>query len=287
MPLSSAVIAAIMAVFFTNPLKMLMADSRFFAEAAGEADGRRAKPKTRFWDNASSLNDDQFKSFFRVPKVVFNTILEKISTSYYFLTSRNVGARKVNIDRQLAIFLLRAAGQTCSAIASLCDVSLSTVPASTERVCMAIIECFPHAVRFATVGEEKKRDTDAFAAEGFEGARCVIDVCKFEVTVEAAVLAAGQRHAFADRHSNIVQSYQFAVNHGYRILDIEGGQGGPVSDVTIFYNSMLYKRAATNLKAGEYYMADMGYPLREYCVSGYRTGDCAGNQNSGRRHDVV
>ncbi len=263
------IMAALMATFFVDPLNTAMADQRFLSAAALAASGRD-KLKTHFWDNASGLSDKQFKSFFRVPKAVFNTILSRISTSDYFITSPNVGARATTVDRQLAVFLLRAAGETCSKIATLMDVSQSTVVTSTERVCLAIIECFPDAVRFAVVGEEKKRDMDGFAAKGFEGARCVIDVCKFEVTVEAAVTRAGLRHAFADRHHRIVQSYQFAVNCDYRILDIEGGQGGPVSDVTIFYNSKLYQHVQRNLKKDEYYMADMGYPLREYCVSGYK-----------------
>jgi hypothetical protein len=219
------------------------------------------KPKTYFWDNASALNDDQFKSFFRVTKLVFNSVLETISASNIFLTPSNVGARAVTVDRQLGIFLLRAGAKTCSIIATLMDVSMSSVVTSTERVCMAIIECYPHAIHMAPQGPEKDMAMQSFANKGFPGATSIVDVCKIQVTVETQVARAGLRHTYTDRHHMVVQSYQFAVDADYRILDISGGQGGPMSDQTIFYKSALYQRMGSLLADKQYYMGDMGYAL--------------------------
>ena len=175
----------------------------------------------------------------------------------------------------MGIFLLRAGAQTCSVIASLMDVSLSSVVTATERVCLAIIERYPHAIHLPPEGPQKVRAMQDFADKGFPGATCIVDVCKIKVTVETDVTRAGRRHEFVDRHSNVVQSYQFAVDSSYRILSISGGQGGPVSDQTIFYLSPLYTRMGTLLRKGEYYMGDMGYALREYIISGFRKPEMA------------
>ena len=152
--LSPAVMLAIMTAFFVDAGAAASASSAALLESLSE-DMDTRKPKTYFWDNASSLNNDQFKSFFRVTKLVFNSVLETISASNIFLTPSNVGARAVTVDRQLGIFLLRAGAKTCSIIATLMDVSMSSVVTSTERVCMAIIECYPHAIHMAPKGPEK------------------------------------------------------------------------------------------------------------------------------------
>jgi hypothetical protein len=264
----------IMTLFFVDAGAAASAlRTRGMDAALHEDSDTKSKPKTFFWDNASSLDDKQFKSFFRVTKAVFNSIVQKISASSIFLTPANVGSRALTVDRQLGVFLLRGGGQTCSVIASLMDVSLSSVVTATERVCQAIIECYPHAINLAPEGQEKERQLNAFAEKGFPGGRCIVDVCKMKVTVETDVARAGRRHEFIDRHTQVVQSYQYAVDSEYRILHVCGGQGGPMSDQTIFYQSPLYTRLAALLRKGEYYLGDKGYALREYIVSGFRKNE--------------
>jgi len=146
-----------------------------------------------------------WKHWFRIPKVVFNVVLDKISKLDVFKVPINVGARAVEVDRQLAIFCLRTKGLPVMTIQSNMDVSPSTVSAVTFRVCLAILEAFPDTINFAKNGTARKQEQmDAFAEAGFPGARCVIDVTKVKTKVEAKVLRAGNRNRWADRKGNIV-----------------------------------------------------------------------------------
>ena len=116
----------------------------------------------------------------------------------------------------------------------------------------------------------KPRVRQGFEKAGFPGCAGIIDVVKIPIVVSTPTLRAGRRHAFADRKGNICLSYQFIVDSEYRILDVSGGLKGTVSDVIVWNRSTVRENMGVFLRANEWIMADMGYPLRPYMLSGYR-----------------
>jgi hypothetical protein len=86
-------------------------------------------------------------------------------------------------------------------------------------------------------------------------------------------LRAGRRDAFADRKGVICLSFQFIVDASYKILNISGGLRGSVSDVTVWNRSAVCKNLGTLMAKKEWLMADMGYPLRPFMMSGYRKNE--------------
>jgi len=219
---------------------------------------------------------------YRLPRNVFNAVLGKIANLPHFSVTVNVGRRAVTVARQLGMFLLRMKRYSCRDIATLMDTSSYTVVHATERVTLAIQDAYPNCIHLAKDGPEKEADLRYFRDLGFRGGRAIVDVCKFPVVVETKVNRAGDRHKYADRHDQIVQSYQFMVAN-YFIRDIDGGQGGPMSDITIWNNSTVGKALGAYLKQREYILGDMGYTLREYMQSGYRKNEIESNPVQSQR----
>ena len=100
-------------------------------------------------------------------------------------------------------------------------------------------------------------------------------MCKIPIVVGTPTLRAGRRDAFADRKGVICLSFQFIVDASYKILNISGGLRGSVSDVTVWNQSGVCKNLGALMAKKEWLMADMGYPLRPFMISGYRKNEMA------------
>ena len=91
---------------------------------------------SQFWETRALFFDERrFKLHFRVPQVVFNTVLERIKDHPVFRVPSNVGRRAVPVAKQLAIFLMRMGyrkGAT-GKVADIMGASLQRAPAPLVR----------------------------------------------------------------------------------------------------------------------------------------------------------
>jgi hypothetical protein len=103
------------------------------ASEMGEEEERPA-PST-FWEKRALFFDERrWKLYFRVPQVVFNSVLERIKDHPVFRVSRNVGRRSVPVAKQLAIFLMRmgfrkgATGKVADMMGASCSLPPAPCP---------------------------------------------------------------------------------------------------------------------------------------------------------------
>jgi len=203
-----------------------------------------------------------------VNKDVFNTVLDAIKGHSAFSTSQ----KATDIGKQLAIFLYRVGSvrPTVAKIASLFEVSPSTVVGITERVADAIIGCLGDEISMPT-GGAKLRVGEAFAARGYPGAIAIIDCTSLRMVVPTAVNRAGNRDAYCNRKGVICQTYQVACGPNMKIFSIYGGHCGTTHDSVLFTESPLYTQMRRLLAPDEYYMGDLGYTLRPYLQTGFNS----------------
>ncbi len=83
--------------------------------------------------------DSDFKQQLRVPRAVFEDVLERIKSHPLFDAPVNVGARKIPVDKQLACFLLRiGANEFVHSIRRKLAISEGAVSTCVRRVATTI-----------------------------------------------------------------------------------------------------------------------------------------------------
>ena len=231
-------------------------------------------PKSNIWEVAlARYGPAEWKGLFRLPREVFQAVVKKISSHKVFRIGKNVGCRAIPVDKQLACLMMRCGMHTVQNVRTILGVSKEVVCGATFRCIQAIQECYPDSIVMASEGSLKEMRLKQYADRGFKGAVATVDVVKVGVVVETEVAKAGQKDRFADRNHEIVQSYQVCGTPDYKVVNVYGGHGGPVSDITIWNESPLMKNLKKYVGPGQFIMGDMGYTLREYLLSGYRLND--------------
>lgn len=228
------------------------------------------------WELSLSMGNDEFKLWYRVSIPVFNCLVGRMSQLEQFMTPLNIGTRTIDVARQVAIYLYRF-GNADMAIQKVCswfDVGVSTVMTASMRVASAMPEAFPDAIHYALAGPEKASQMADFAAYNWGGLRAIIDCSHIKITVDPGTRK--RDYEYTNRHDLHVLSYQFICDAKMRFLDIFGGYGGRCNDQMILNESPFAARLGEVLQVGEWLMADMGYALKEWCISGFRANEISG-----------
>jgi hypothetical protein len=232
------------------------------------------------WETQHLQSEKWFYSHFRVGRAVFGAVVDRLSSLAVFQSPVCIGARAITIEKQFAIFLKRFTNEkeTYFQVADWFDVGNSTVRAVTMRVAHAIIEAFPNVVHLAKSGPQKDEEMRAFLERGWPHCRGIIDCTDIPIVPDAQSVRRGCADEFMNRSDVPVKRYQCIVAADLRFIDICGGNGGKTQDQTIFDNSEVVKVIGEYLGPSEWFMADMGYKLLPYCISGFRAKEIAGHE---------
>ena len=110
------------------------------------------------------------KGLFRIPREVFDAVVERISSHPVFIVPANVGRRAVPVDKQLACLLMRTGLFTVQNVRTVLGLSKDAVCQGTFNCIEAILDCYKDSIVMAKSGDLKKR-TKQFSDVGFR-ARC-------------------------------------------------------------------------------------------------------------------
>ena len=226
-----------------------------------------------FEEIALNFNDKDWRSFFRVPKAVFNYVLDKILSHDVFRASSKT--HPIDVGKQLAIFLYRIGSSRpgINKIAVKFEVAAGSIVNITARVARAINERLGFVVHFPKSGSGKERIMQGFAKRGYRGGVAIIDGTGVPVVPPTAVTRAGQRQVYMGKDAKLTQRYQVACDMNCRILSVWGGNPGSVHDMDVFTDSPLFAEIKALLRSDEFYLGDAGYTLRPYMMSPYKKAE--------------
>lgn len=240
----------------------------------GAPERPRVRALRRNFELTMAATERVFRQDFRVGRSVFRYLVERIAELPDFATvPRNVGARAVPVSKLVAIFLYRfgKSGRGYGETSTWFDVGCSTVQMATVSVIRALIAAFPTVIDMQRAGPQKDAEMAAFTRDGWFGCRGIIDATHVKVVPPTSMTRSGNADSFTNRDNTHTQVYQVICDSRLRVLNIYGGNGGKTSDQVLLYESQFYKELGQFLAEGEWIMADMGYALRAWCISGFRT----------------
>ena len=223
--------------------------------------------------NVNYTSESEWVAMFRLPRAVFNEVVDNIEAHECFRAPRNIGERKLSVDKQLAIFLMRVGSALpIHDIRKKMGVSESSVTTSTRRVARAVISAFGHLLRMPVNGSARKAQVAAmFAATDFHAAAGIIDCTHVLINVPTEDRRKGVHGAYLDRKGRATLTYQAIVTPEAtpRFLDVSGGVPGSAYDTRLLERSTVYKNLLRHLEPGQYLMGDCGYPLRPWMMRGW------------------
>jgi hypothetical protein len=231
-----------------------------------------------WWDeqmNPSHTTEADWRLEFRVPRTVFNNVVNAISSHMVFDAPVNVGARKLAVDKQLACFLLRIGGNLPVAkIRRRLGMSESSVTQSVRRVALAIQNRLGHVVSMPRNGTTRKTAVKAMfetAEYGLRDAVGIVDCTHIPCTVPVAERRAGNIAAYLDRKGRPTLTFQAITTPeaSPRFLSLSGGVPGSAYDTRILQDSIVYKHLGEFLEGDEFLMGDCGYTLRPFMMRGW------------------
>lgn len=232
------------------------------------------------WERTEIEPEKWFRGHFRVGHAVFNAVAARLATMDAFKVPVSVGSRAIDVPRQLGMFLMRFGNEkkTYFEVADWFDVGNSSVRAASLRVANALYSAYPRVVHLAKSGPQKDAEMAAFEKLGWTGCRALIDCTQIPVVPDAASRARGDNDGYVNRDSVSTKVYQCIVSKDLRFLDIDGGNGGKTNDQVILDESEFAKNVGLYLGAKEWLMADMGYKLVPWCISGFRSNEISGHE---------
>ena len=100
----------------------------------------------------------------------------------------------------------------------------------------------------------------------------IIDCTHWKIVVPTMYVRQGQKSAFMDRKFTHTLTFQLlsTCEASPRFLDIDGGQAGCAYDTRVLESSNIFTDINKYLEAEEYFMGDLGYPLRPYMMTGFK-----------------
>lgn len=108
------------------------------AVAATQRKGFKRRHISANWAEYNDLgftNEKEWVGMFRLTRAVFDEVVDSIKGHAIFAAPRNIGERKLSVDKQLAIFLMRVgSAKPIHEIRKLMGVSETTVTTCTRRV---------------------------------------------------------------------------------------------------------------------------------------------------------
>lgn len=240
------------------------------------------RPQSAWWSEVNDpdiCSDKMFRAELRLSREVFSYVVKQIENDKAFAVPVNIGGRAISVARQLAVFLLRVGSNTPSSIvAQRLGISSSSVPECMRRAATAIDRCLGHHLSMPLNGTQEKANVKAqFASRQFRDAVGIIDCTHVRIVVPSEDALAGHAAAYVDRLSQHSLTYQalVTIENSPRFLDISGGIIGSAYDTKVLERSFVYKNIAQFLEDEEYFMGDMGYPLRPWMMTGYKTAELA------------
>jgi hypothetical protein len=229
--------------------------------------------------SAVYTTEADFRKELRLPRGVFETVLEAIKGHRVFSVPINVGARQVGVDKQLACFLLRIGkNETVGVVRRRLAVSESTVSVAVRRVALAIQECLGHHVQMPLNGSQRKADVKAMFAKAeraLADSVGIIDCTHIQITVPVAMRRAGNEKAYLDRKSRPTLTFQAITTpeKSPRFLSLSGGIPGSAYDTRLLTQSTVYKKLGSYLEGDEFLMGDCGYTLRPWLMRGWANSE--------------
>ena len=92
------------------------------------------------YNDLGFTNEKEWVGMFRLTRAVFDEVVDSIKGHAIFAAPRNIGERKLSVDKQLAIFLMRVgSAKPIHEIRKLMGVSETTVTTCTRRVSRAVV----------------------------------------------------------------------------------------------------------------------------------------------------
>lgn len=240
------------------------------------------RPKSAWWSEVNDpdiCTDKMFIAELRLSREVFSYIVEQIKNDKVFSVDARVGNRAIPPAEQLAVYLLRVGSNTPSSIvAQRLGISSSSVPECLRRAATAINRCLGKHLTMPRNGTKEKANVKAqFAFRQFASAVGIIDCTHVRIVVPTEDVLAGYAAAYMDRMSHFSLTYQAIVTmeDTPRFLDVSGGLIGSAYDTRVLEQSYVYKNLALFLEYEEYLMGDLGYPLRPWMMTGWKTAEMA------------
>lgn len=241
------------------------------ASAVARAAHREPVARSRAWwlDTVPSLSEERFRRTFRVPRSVFERIVEDATTADMFTPAPHNAARMLPVDLQVALTLWRL-GRTTSVfdVADKFGVAEGSVINACDRVARFIL----HAYEASTVALPDTSDPRAMQklSLGWQS----LGVLRKVVSAVDGTLIPIQRPAhepdlYFTRKGFHAINMQIACDHLYRITCTWGGLPGKVYDGNAIRNSRYWDWLLT-IPEGFYALADSGYQAMKSLVIPFR-----------------
>ena len=238
------------------------------------------RPQSAWWSEVNDpeiCSDKMFKAELRLSREVFSYVVKQIENDKAFSIPVNIGDRAISVARQLAVFLLRVGSNTPSSIvAQRLGMSSSSVPECMRRAATAIDRCLGHHLTMPLNDTQEKANVKAqFGSRGFKDAVGIIDCTHVCIVVPSEDSEAGHAAAYVDRLSQHSLTFQaiVTIENSPRFLDVSGGIIGSAYDTKVLEKSYVYNNISKYLEDEEYFMGDLGYPLRPFMMTGYKTAE--------------
>ena len=234
------------------------------------------------YNNLDCTDESEWVAMFRLPRAVFEEVAGKIEGHAVFSAPRNVGERKLSVDKQLAMFLMRVGSNLpISKIRKFMGVSENSVTMCTRRVARAVVSCLGHLLQMPKNGSARKAKVVAmFEATDFGAARGIIDCTHISVNVPTAARRKGVYGSYLNRKGQPTLTFQAIVTPEAtpRFLDVSGGYPGSAYDTRLLQRSRVYLQLADYLTADEFLMGDCGYALRPWMMRGWAPTELVGKK---------
>ena len=242
----------------------------------------KRRAASAWWEEQMSAvftPEADFRKELRLPRIVFEAVLEAIKEHPVFSVPLNVGARKVGVDKQLACFLLRIGkNETVGIVRRRLAVSESTVSKAVRRVALAIKQCLGHHVQMPLNRSQRKADVKAMfakAEQALADSVGIIDCTHIRITVPVKERRAGNEKVYLDRKGNATLTFQAITTpeKSPRFLSLSGGIPGSAYDTRLLTQSNVYMDLDCYLEGDEFLMGDCGYTLRPWMMRGWANSE--------------
>lgn len=242
-------------------------------------------------ENPYSMNEEDFRGYFRFTPVLAIKLIEELEEVY----ARNKGPStdsdegyKIPFDIKVLVALnFYATGSYQNEIRCIGEMSQSSVSKCIEEITDLLNILIFKYIKFPKTEDERKYISNEFAKKGIGGIIGLIDgtqvaICGLKKNVEMAYV---NRKGF---HSINVQ---IISDHKHLLLNVNARYPGSVHDSYIWGASGIYAMLANEFSTADrqkfWLLGDEGYPLMPFLITVSNEGNTEQHKEFYRRHKII